>query len=256
MEAEPVATMPKLVAGNWKMHGFLADAAALARAVGQEALRLQPERVSLLMCPPFTALAAVAAVLRDTPVALGAQDCHPAPDGAHTGDISAPMLRDIGARFVILGHSERRNEHGESDALVRAKVAAAISAGLTPIVCVGESLAEREAGQEETIVGGQLTASFTDDFAAAAGVIAYEPVWAIGTGQTPTEPQIAAMHRLIRARLMARFAAAGRDLPILYGGSVKPGNAAAILQLAEVGGALVGGASLVAADFMAIARAA
>ncbi|MGH7118499.1 MAG: triose-phosphate isomerase [Acetobacteraceae bacterium] len=248
--------MSKLVAGNWKMHGLLADAVALARAVAQEARSLPPARVSLVVCPPFTALAPVASVLRDSSVGLGAQDCHPAPSGAHTGDVSAPMLRDIGARFVILGHSERRGGHGESDSLVRAKVSAAISAGLTPIVCLGESLTEREAGQEEAIVGGQLVANLTDDFAMAGGIIAYEPVWAIGTGQTPVAAQIVAMHKLIRAGLVARFGVAGRALPIVYGGSVKPDNAAAILALAEVGGALVGGASLVAADFLAIARAA
>lgn len=256
VEVESGEAMPKLVAGNWKMHGRLADAAALARRVGCEARSLPPGRASLLVCPPFTALSSVAEALRDSPVALGAQDCHPAPCGAHTGDVSAPMLRDLGARFVILGHSERRAGHGESDALVRAKAAAAIQAGLAPIVCLGENLTEREAGREEVIVGGQLEASLTDDFAAAGGIVAYEPVWAIGTGRTPTEPQIIAMHRLIRAGLVARFAAAGRTQPILYGGSVKPGNAASILALAEVGGALVGGASLVAADFLAIAAAA
>ncbi len=247
--------MAKLIAGNWKMHGLSAEAAALAGAVGSGAQQLPSGLVSLLVCPPFTVLATVAAVLRDSPVALGAQDCHPAPSGAHTGDVSAPMLKDLGARFVILGHSERRTEHGESDALVRAKVASAIAAGLIPIVCVGESLAEREAGREEAVVSAQLAGSLTDDFAAAGGTVAYEPVWAIGTGRTPTAQQIAAMHALIRAGLAARFGAAGRDPLILYGGSVKPDNAASILALPEVGGALVGGASLVAADFLAIAAA-
>jgi len=248
--------MVKLVAGNWKMHGLSAEAAALAGALKAGAVGLAPGRVSLLVCPPFTVLATVGAVLRDSPIALGAQDCHPAPSGAHTGDISAPMLRDLGARFVILGHSERRTGHGESDALVRSKVAAAIASGLTPIVCVGENLAQREAGREEAVVGGQVAASLSDDFAAAQGTIAYEPVWAIGTGRVPAARQIVAMHALIRAGLVARFGDAGRGVLILYGGSVKPDNAASILALAEVGGALIGGASLAAADFLAIAGAA
>ncbi len=248
--------MAKLIAGNWKMHGLSAEAAALASALKEGASPVAGVRAELLVCPPFTALATVGAVLRDSPIALGAQDCHPAPSGAHTGDVSAPMLKDLGARFVILGHSERRTGHGESDALVRAKVASAIAAGLIPIVCVGESLAEREAGREEAVVSAQLAASLSDDFAAACGTVAYEPVWAIGTGRTPTAQQIAAMHALIRAGLAARFGAAGGDPLILYGGSVKPDNAASILALPEVGGALVGGASLVAADFLAIAAAA
>jgi len=250
--------MPKLIAGNWKMHGLAAEAAALVRALASGLAGIDPERATLVVCPPFTAIGTVAPILRGSPIALGAQDCHPEPAGAHTGDISAPMLRDLGARFVILGHSERRAEHGESDALVRAKTLAARGAGLIPIVCVGESLAEREAGREEDVVGAELAASLPDDFAAATvgGIIAYEPVWAIGTGHTPSAAQVTAMHGLIRARLVASCGAAGRAVPILYGGSVKPDNAAAMLSLPEVGGALVGGASLVAAEFLAIAAAA
>jgi triosephosphate isomerase len=242
-----------LIAGNWKMHGTLREAAALAEAVAAGAMGLAAE---LLVCPPFPHLTAAGAALRGSAVALGAQDCHAAAQGAHTGDVSAPMLRDVGAAYVILGHSERRAAHGETDAAVRAKAEAALAAGLTPIVCVGESEAERLAGAAEAVVARQLAGSLPEGFAAAQGVVAYEPVWAIGTGRTPTEAEIAALHGTIRGRLVERFGAAGQRLRVLYGGSVKPGNAAAILALPDVDGALVGGASLIAADFLAIARAA
>ncbi|HYF06720.1 MAG TPA: triose-phosphate isomerase [Acetobacteraceae bacterium] len=241
-----------LIAGNWKMHGTLAEAQRLAAGVAEGAAGLGCD---LLVCPPFPHLAAVGAAIGGGPVALGAQDCHPEAKGAHTGDVSAPMLRDLGARFVILGHSERRANHGESDALVRAKAEAALAAGLTPIVCVGESEAERLAGRAEAVVAGQLAGSLPEGFGAAGGVVAYEPVWAIGTGRTPTEAEIAAIHAMIRQALETRFGAAGSRLRILYGGSMKPSNAAAILALPHVDGGLVGGASLVAADFLAIARA-
>ncbi|HYZ32144.1 MAG TPA: triose-phosphate isomerase [Crenalkalicoccus sp.] len=244
--------MRPLIAGNWKMHGTLREAAALAEAVAAGAMGLAAE---LLVCPPFPHLTAAGAALRGSAVALGAQDCHAAAQGAHTGDVSAPMLRDVGAAYVILGHSERRAAHGETDAAVRAKAEAALAAGLTPIVCVGESEAERLAGAAEAVVARQLAGSLPEGFAAAQGVVAYEPVWAIGTGRTPTEAEIAALHGTIRGRLVERFGAAGQRLRVLYGGSVKPGNAAAILALPDVDGALVGGASLVAADFLAIARA-
>lgn len=242
-----------LIAGNWKMHGLAAEGVALARSIAVGAEELAAE---LLVCPPFTLLAPVAEVLRGQPVAVGAQDCHAAAKGAHTGDVAAPMLRDAGARFVILGHSERRADHGETDALVRAKAAAALAAGLTPIVCVGESEADRLAGRAEAVVAAQLAGSLPEGFGAAGGVVAYEPVWAIGTGRTPTEPEIAAMHAALRARLRQAEPDRGGALRLLYGGSVKPGNARAILALPEVNGALVGGASLQAADFLAIARAA
>jgi len=239
-----------LIAGNWKMHGTLAEAAALADGVRAGAAGLGAE---LLVCPPFPYLHLVAG---GGGVAVGGQDCHAAAKGAHTGDVSAAMLRDVGAGFVILGHSERRADHAESDATVRAKAEAALAAGLTPIICVGESEAQRLAGEAEAVVTGQLDGSLPEGFAAAGGVVAYEPVWAIGTGRTPTEPDIAAIHAAIRANLVGRFSAAGQGLRILYGGSVKPGNATAILALPHVDGALVGGASLVAADFLAIAAAA
>jgi triosephosphate isomerase (TIM) len=243
-----------LVAGNWKMNGLAKDGLALAKAVAEGGGGGLP--AGLLVCPPFTLLAAVAGALAGGPVAVGAQDCHAAAKGAHTGDVSAPMLADAGARFVILGHSERRAAHGETDAAVRAKAEAALAAGLTPIVCVGESEAERLAGRAEAVVTGQLDGSLPEGFGAAGGVVAYEPVWAIGTGRTPTEAEIAAVHATIRAWLKARFGAAGAGLRILYGGSMKPGNAAAILALPNVDGGLIGGASLVAEDFLAIAKAA
>jgi triosephosphate isomerase len=235
-----------LIAGNWKMHGSLREAAALAEGVAAGASGLKAE---LLVCPPFPYLVPVAAALQGKAVAIGAQDCHAEAKGAHTGDVSAPMLKDVGASYVILGHSERRADHGETDAAVRAKAGAALAAGLTPIVCVGETLAEREAGKAEEVVSGQLAGSLPEGFVAAGGVVAYEPVWAIGTGRTPTEADIAAMHTAMRGLV-------GKTTRLLYGGSVKPGNAAAILALANVDGALVGGASLVAADFLAIAAGA
>ena len=244
-----------LIAGNWKMHGLRADGLALARAVAEGADGAAA--AELLVCPPFTLLREVAAALDGGgAVAVGGQDCHASAKGAHTGDVSAPMLRDAEARFVILGHSERRADHGENDAAVLAKAEAAIAAGLVPIVCVGEREAERLAGEAEAVVTRQLDGSLPEGFAAAGGVVAYEPVWAIGTGRTPTESDIAAIHAAIRARLRARFGEAGGKLRILYGGSVKPANAKAILALENVDGALVGGASLVAADFLAIAAAA
>jgi triosephosphate isomerase len=244
-----------LIAGNWKMHGTLREAAALAEAIRAGAAG-SPPAAELLICPPFPYVHALAVALLGQGIAVGAQDCHAAAKGAHTGDVAAPMLRDVGATHVILGHSERRANHAETDAGVRAKAEAALAAGLTPIICVGESEAERLAGQAEAVVGAQLAGSLPDGFAAAAGIVAYEPVWAIGTGRTPTEAEIAAMHAAIRDRLTARFGAAGAGLRILYGGSMKPGNAAPILALANVDGGLIGGASLVAADFLAIAGAA
>jgi len=241
--------MRHLIAGNWKMHTLGAEAVALAHAVSAGARGLDCD---LLVCPPFVHIAAVAAAVAGTPVAVGGQDCHAADQGAHTGDVAAPMLRDVGARFVILGHSERRQNHHETDGVVHAKTSAAVKAGLIPIVCVGETEAEREAGRETQVVGSQLDASLPDGF---AGVIAYEPVWAIGTGKTATEADVAAMHGFIRQRLVAGLGAGGRAIRILYGGSVRPANAASLMAVPEVAGALVGGASLKAEDFLAIARA-
>ena len=237
--------MRQLIAGNWKMHGLTAEAAAIATPLLDAGALTR----DLLVCPPATQIALVARLLAGSPVSVGGQDCHAEPHGAHTGDISAPMLRDAGASYVILGHSERRQNHGETDSLVRAKTLAAVAAGLTPIVCVGETDAERQAGWETGVIGGQLKASLPDDF---AGVVAYEPIWAIGTGRTATEADIAAMHLFIHQTLERRF---GMAMAILYGGSVRPSNAASLLAVPHVGGVLVGGASLNAADFLAIARA-
>jgi triosephosphate isomerase len=242
--------MRQLIAGNWKMNGLTAPAEALAGA-----LRLTAGEAAcdLLVCPPATVLAKVAHILAGSSVAVGGQDCHAAASGAHTGDVSAAMLRDAGADWVILGHSERRAAHGETDAMVRAKAVAAAAAGLTAIVCVGESEAERAAGRQEAVVRAQLAGSLPEGF---AGVVAYEPLWAIGTGRNAAGTDVAAMHAAIRAELVRRLGAAGQGVRILYGGSVKPDNARALLAVPEVGGALVGGASLVAADFLAIAGAA
>ena len=246
--------MRQLIAGNWKMHGLAADAVALAKGVAAGAQGLGCD---VLVCPPSVHVAAVAQAVAQavagSPVAVGGQDCHPEKQGAHTGDVSAPMLRDIGATWVILGHSERRQNHAETDALVHAKTLAAVAAGLTPIVCVDETEDQRTSGRETEVVGGQLAGSLPVGF---SGVVAYEPVWAIGTGKTATEDDVAAMHGFIRQQLVRQFGAAGNGILILYGGSVRPANAASLLAVPNVGGALVGGASLKADDFLAIARAA
>ncbi len=242
--------MRQLIAGNWKMNGLMAEAASLAAAIRDQAHGLHCD---LLVCPPFLQLGLVADILDETLVAIGGQDCAADPAGAHTGDISAEMLADAGCLAVILGHSERRQNHHETNAHIHAKTRAAARAGLIPIVCVGETEAERDSGQETAIVGRQIAESLPADF---AGIVAYEPIWAIGTGRTPTVAEVAAVHSHIRSALLARLGEAGRILRILYGGSVKPDNAAELLAVAEVGGALVGGASLQADSFMAIARAA
>jgi triosephosphate isomerase len=242
--------VPQLIAGNWKMHCLTADTIALAEAVAAGAAGISAE---LLVCPTALHVAAVAKALAGSPVAVGGQDCHQAPYGAHTGDIAAPMLRDAGASFVILGHSERRQNHDETDELVREKTLAAMQAGLTPIVCVGETIDQRTGGQETEVVGWQLAGSLPKPF---TGVVAYEPCWAIGTGKTATERDVAIMHAFIREELVRQFGEAGHDIRILYGGSVKGANAAGLLAVPHVGGALVGGASLKADEFLTIARAA
>jgi triosephosphate isomerase len=206
----------------------------------------------LLVCPPFTALPAVAEALAGTAVAVGGQDCHEAACGAFTGDVAAPMLADLGVTAVILGHSERRHFHHESSLQVRRKALAAIGAGLMPVICVGETEAERDAGAAEALVCVQVAESVPDGF---AGALAYEPIWAIGTGRTATENDVAAMHAAIRRALLDRLGQAGAAVRILYGGSVKPDNAKGLLAVPEVGGALVGGASLDAASFLRIAAA-
>jgi triosephosphate isomerase len=247
--------MAQLIVGNWKMNGLTADARALAEALRDEFARA-PVPAELLVCPPATQLTAVAALLAGTAIAVGAQDCHMAPKGAHTGDLSAPMIADAGATYVILGHSERRANHNELDETVREKVVAARDAGLIPIVCVGETADQRSSGNETEIVGWQIKGSLPDGFASGPGLVAYEPVWAVGTGRNATAADIETMHRFVREELVRQFGEAGHNVRILYGGSVNPNNARELLATPEVGGALVGGASLNAPDFLAIARAA
>jgi triosephosphate isomerase len=243
-----------LIAGNWKMNG-LTEALDQARAVAA-ALDAKPAGARVAICPPSTLLDRLSQALEGSTVLTGGQDCHAKASGAHTGDVSAPMLIDAGASLVILGHSERRDDHGETSALVAAKVETALATGLEPIVCVGESLAQREAGSAIAVVTGQIRESLPAGLAGRAFAVAYEPIWAIGTGRTATVADIAEMHAAIRAELAAMFGDHGATVPILYGGSVKPDNAVEILATAEVGGALVGGASLKATDFLAIIGAA
>jgi triosephosphate isomerase len=247
----PNAIRP-LIAGNWKMNGLKASLAEfeamLAGAAGVAA------KADLLVCPPATLITIFADRARGSKtLVIGGQDCHPKASGAHTGDISAEMLADAGASAVIVGHSERRADHGESDALVRQKAEAAWRAGLTAIVCIGETREQRDAGQTLDICGGQLKGSLPDGATAARLVVAYEPVWAIGTGLTPTAGDVEQIHKFIRETLTARFSGEGARTRILYGGSVKPSNAAELMAVANVNGALIGGASLKAADFLAIA---
>jgi triosephosphate isomerase len=240
------------IVGNWKMHGTRAMLSE-ARAIDRAAERLM--KVEVALAPPFTLIHATRK--EASLIGVGAQDCHPAEGGAHTGDISAAMLKDAGAGFVIVGHSERRADHGETDANVRAKAEAALSVGLNVIVCVGETEAQRDAGKAEQVVAGQLDGSLPQGEGAAGKVtVAYEPVWAIGTGRTPTVDDIGAMHRSIRERLATIYGDDGAAIRILYGGSVKPDNAGELLTADEVGGALVGGASLTAESFLGIVAAA
>lgn len=244
----------KLIAGNWKMNGLSASL-SLATAIRDGASDL-PDGVDLLVCPPATLIAAVAAALDGSKVGIGGQDCHAAQSGAHTGDISAEMLADAGARYVIVGHSERRENHGETDALVKEKIAAAHRAGIIAIACVGETRAQREAGQALDVVRGQTKAILDEGISAGTTVIAYEPVWAIGTGLTPTVEDVAEVHAVIRETLASVIGQGEADrVQILYGGSVKPSNAKELMAVANVDGALVGGASLKAEDFLGIARA-
>jgi len=238
-----------LVAGNWKMNGLAAAEGELTKIVnGATGLK-----TDLMICPPATLIADFAAAARGSAVLIGGQDCHAEASGAHTGDIAAEMLKDAGAVAVIVGHSERRTDHGETDAEVRAKALAARRAGLIAIVCIGEQIDERESGRTLEVIGGQLDGSLPDGATGRDLVVAYEPVWAIGTGLTPTPDDVDDAHAFIRNKLTARFGAEGGQVRILYGGSVKPANAKELLSIAHVNGALVGGASLKAADFLAIA---
>jgi triosephosphate isomerase (TIM) len=241
-----------LVAGNWKMNGLrksLGNVSSICEAVAAGGAG----KAEIVVCPPATLLMAAAQICEGTPVGVGGQDCHAEASGAFTGDISAEMLKDAGANYVILGHSERRAGHHETDKIVRAKAEAALRAGLTAIICVGETRAEREAGDAFAIVGVQLAGSIPENSPPGRIVVAYEPVWAIGTGLTPMPRDIAEMHGFIRGRVNQHLPGQGASLLILYGGSVGPANAAELLSVADVDGALVGGASLSSAEFMAIA---
>ena len=244
-----------LVAGNWKMNGIgssLAEADKLKRRLTDSDFK---PRCEVMLCPPATLVAALAQTAAGTPLLVGGQDCHAKASGAHTGDIAAEMLKDAGASAVIVGHSERRADHGERDATVRAKAEAAYRAGLTAIICVGETADERKAGKTLAVVTGQLAGSLPDAATDANTVVAYEPVWAIGTGLTPTAADVAEVHAAVRAALVKRYAEQGQRMRILYGGSVKPSNARELMGVENVDGALVGGASLKAEDFLGIIAA-
>jgi len=247
-------TRRPLIAGNWKMNGLKADALALARGVADGVRQAGWTDREVLVCPPATLVAAVADAAKGSGLLVGGQDCHAKASGAHTGDISAEMLRDAGASHVIVGHSERRTDCGETDAIVRAKAEAAWRAGLLPIVCIGETLAQREAGKTLGVLETQLKGSVPPGSTAANLVVAYEPVWAIGTGKTPTTPEVAAAHAHIR-RVLSGLVADAAGVRLLYGGSVKGSNAAELLAAGDVDGALIGGASLKADEFLAIAKA-
>ncbi|MFN3229820.1 MAG: triose-phosphate isomerase [Asticcacaulis sp.] len=243
----------KIIAGNWKMNGLAAALDEIRQL--RESTGSLPQAVRVAVMPPATLIHSMAEAVKGSVIAVGGQDCHPKDSGAHTGDISAAMLRDAGATLVIVGHSERRTDHGEDNATVAAKTEAALRTGLEPVICVGETLAQREAGDTLAIIARQVAESLPDALDGRAFAVAYEPVWAIGTGLTPTLEQIAEVHGAIRRQLTERFSN-GASVPVLYGGSVKPNNAEEILALEDVGGALVGGASLKAADFSVIINAA
>ena len=246
-------TLPRpLIAGNWKMNGLVADGTALTRAVVAGSGAVAAE---LLICPPATLIGLVAREAAGSTVGVGGQDCHAKPGGAFTGDIAAPMLKDLGCRYVIVGHSERRTLHREGDGDVQAKAGAALAAGLAAIVCIGETLAERDAGATLAVIARQLAGSLPAGATAGTLVVAYEPVWAIGTGRVASAEQVAEVHSLIRRELRGRLSD-GAMVRILYGGSVKPDNAPSLLGVPDVDGALVGGASLDAGAFLAIAAAA
>jgi triosephosphate isomerase len=240
-----------LAAGNWKMNGTRESLVEIRAIVAGSSAAA----CDIAICPPATLIAAAVAAVEGSPVLIGGQDCHPEPSGAHTGDIAAEMVADAGGRLVIVGHSERRSDHGETDATVRAKAEAAWRAGLTAILCIGETEAQRRAGETEAVLDRQIAGSVPEGATPARLTIAYEPVWAIGTGLTPSDDDIRAAHAHIRGRLAERFGEGARTIRILYGGSVKPSNAETILALDGVDGALVGGASLKAADFLAIVAA-
>jgi triosephosphate isomerase len=248
-------TRRPLIAGNWKMNGLRADALVLAKGVADGVKKAGWGDREVLVCPPATLVMAVAEAVKGSGVLVGGEDCHAKASGAHTGDISAEMLRDAGASHVIVGHSERRTDHGETDAVVRAKAEAAWRAGLLPIVCIGETLAERDAGRTLAVLETQLKGSVPSGATAAKLVVAYEPVWAIGTGKTPTTAEVAAAHAHIR-KVLGGLVPDAAGVRLLYGGSMKASNAAELLAAGDVDGGLIGGASLNADEFLAIAKAA
>jgi len=249
LQAKPLR---KLIAGNWKMNGLSKDIGEVKRL--HTLLKKTPVQADIAICPPATLLVPMAQVTRGSDIRLGGQDCHMAQSGAHTGDISAAMIKNTGARYVIIGHSERRTDHNETNAMVAQKMEAAHNAGLIAIMCLGETLKERKSGKALAIIGGQLRGSLAKTATAKNTVIAYEPVWAIGTGLVPTNAEIMAAHLHLRKNLVKKLGVEGAKTRILYGGSVKPSNAEEILNLVNVDGALVGGASLKASDFIQIIR--
>lgn len=245
-----------LIAGNWKMNGLLEDGIALAKGVATEFKKTGRRDCEVLICPPFTLLTSAKKAIKGARVQLGAQDCHFAAKGAHTGDVSPVMLKDLGCQFVIVGHSERRTNHGESNELIAQKAAAAIEAGLKVIICIGETEAERDAGKTIDVCTKQIMGSVPETANASNTVIAYEPVWAIGTGRTPTTAEVQEVHAAIRKVIAKKCGRANANkMRVLYGGSMKPSNAKELLKLPDVDGGLIGGASLKVADFMAIIEA-
>ena len=244
-----------MIAGNWKMNGLLADGIELAKGIATEVKAMGKPECEFLVCPPFTLLTSVKKALRGTKIALGAQDAHFNTKGAHTGDISPEMLKDVGCSYVILGHSERRADHNESNELINKKAVAANQAGLKTVICIGETLEERDAGKTIDVCTQQILGSVPDNATSANTVIAYEPVWAIGTGKTPTSADVQEVHSAVRKVLAKKLGKGNANkMRILYGGSVKPSNAKEFLSLEDVDGALIGGASLKVADFIAIAK--
>jgi len=242
-----------LIAGNWKMNGLQGDGVALASAVADKLNGAGDVPFDMLVCPPYTLIGAVAGAALGSSLAVGAQDCHTAQKGAHTGDISSAMLADAGCSYIIVGHSERRADHGESNDMVKTKAEAAHAAGLKAVICIGETEAERDAGETLNVVKDQIAGSVPDGATADNSVVAYEPVWAIGTGRTPTNDEVQQVHAFIRAELAGKLGADVADgVRLLYGGSMNPGNAKELLALADVDGGLIGGASLKPEDFWAI----
>ena len=245
----------KLIAGNWKMNCLLAEGTDLAKGIAAEVKKMGKPSCEFLVCPPFTLLTTVKKALRGAKVALGAQDAHFNVKGAHTGDVSPVMLKDAGCQYVILGHSERRADHGESNELINKKAVAAYEAGLKAVICIGETLEQRDSGKTIDVCSNQILGSVPDNADASNTVIAYEPVWAIGTSKTPTAQDVEEVHAAVRKVLAKKLGKGNANkMRILYGGSVKPGNAKEFLSLPDVDGALIGGASLKVDDFIAIAK--